>query len=213
MKTVIQIILVVLIGVVGFLVWESIQKPIRFNTEQKRRYDATVQRLKDIREAQIAYRSENKKFTGSFDTLIKFLRTDSFRVVRIIGDVDRYETAAEVEQAKKSGEILQDTINVSVLDSLFRKRGYHAGNIDSIRYVPFSDGKTFEMGAGNVKAGNAGNVIVNVFEAKVLFEELMKGMDEQLLYNFITEKTKRTGYAGLRVGSLDEATNNAGNWE
>jgi len=38
-------------------------------------------------------------------------------------------------------------------------------------------------------------------------------MDEQLVANFNDERIKLTGYAGLKVGSLTEATNNAGNWE
>jgi hypothetical protein len=31
--------------------------------------------------------------------------------------------------------------------------------------------------------------------------------------NYCEEREKITGYPGLKVGSLEEATNNAGNWE
>ena len=201
MRTVIQIILFAAICVVAYFIVESINKPLRFNAETKIRYDATVQRLKDIRTAQIAFRSEYKRYTGSFDTLIEFLKTDSFRVVRQIGDSDDSAAVA-------AGKIIRQTIKLSVLDSLFRK-DYP---VDSIRYAPFTNGFEFELGVGNLTAGN---VIVNVFEAKVPFEVLLHGLDPQLLVNYCANWVirDREKYPGLRVGSLIETTNNAGNWE
>ena len=199
MKTVIHVILIAAICVVAYLVFESVQKPLRFNAETKVRYDATVERLKDIRTAQIAYRSESKRYTGSFDTLIDFLKNGNFKVVMQIGDEDDSATVA-------AGGVIRDTILVPVLDSLFRK-GYH---IDSIRYVPFTQGVEFELGTANIMAGN---VTVNVFEAKIHFDVLLRGLDPQLLFNYNAERIQRTGYAGLKVGSLTETTNNAGNWE
>ena len=199
MKKVIQIILFAAICIVAYLVYESIQKPLRFNAEQKRRYDATIQRLKEIRTAQVAYRSEYKEYTRSFDTLINFLRTDSFKVVMIIGDED---DSASVSQ----GKIIRQTIMVSVLDSLFKK-GY---SVDSLRFVPYTLGVEFEMDTANLRAGN---VIVNVFEAKIANDVLLQGLDPQLLVNFNADRQLKTGFPGLKVGSLTETTNNAGNWE
>ena len=199
MKTVIQVVLVVAICVMAYFVYESIQKPLRFNAEKDKRYAATIQRLKDIRTAQVAYKSEYKKFTGSFDTLIAFLKNDSFRVVLQIGDED---DSADV----KAGRIIRDTVKVSVLDSLFKK-GYP---VDSIRYVPYAGNVQFELGTNNIETGK---VNVNVFEAKISNNILLEGLDPQLLINFNSERTKMTGFAGLRVGSLEETNNNAGNWE
>ena len=54
---------------------------------------------------------------------------------------------------------------------------------------------------------------VRVFEAKVPYDILLAGMDRQLVINYKETRQKITGYPGLRVGSLEEATNNAGNWE
>ena len=200
MKTVVQVVLLAAICVVAYFVYESVQKPIRFNNEKDRRYDATVQRLKDIRTAQVAYRSEYKKYTGSFDTLVEFLKNGSFKVVKQIGDEDDSVTVA-------SGKIIRDTILVSVLDSLFKK-GYQ---VDSLRFVPFTQGDIqFELGTANIVAGN---VTVNVFEAKIPFDILLKGLDPQLLVNYNADREGKTGYAGLKVGSLTETTNNVGNWE
>ena len=199
MKTVIQVILIAAICVMTYFVYESIQKPLRFNAEQKSRYEATIQRLKDIRSAQVAYRAEYKKYTGSFDTLIDYLKTGTFKVVMQIGDEDD-------SAAVSGGKIIRDTILVSVRDSLFRK-GYP---VDSICYVPYTKNHRFELGTANLEAGK---VNVNVFEVKVPNDVLLNGLDPQLLINFNSDRFKKTGYAGLKVGSLEETTNNAGNWE
>jgi len=199
LKAVIHVVLISAILVVTYLVIESIQQPLRFNAEQKRRYEATIQRLKDIRTAQVAFRSENKRYTNNFDTLIEFLKTDSFRVVMQIGDEDDSVAVA-------TGGIIRKTILVSVLDSLFKKNY----PVDSLRFVPYTQGVEFEMDTAFLIAGN---VKVNVFEVKVHDTILLKGLDPQLLINFRADRRLKTGYDGLKVGSLKETTNNAGNWE
>ena len=199
MKAAIHLILIAGICALSYFIYESIKKPLQFNAEQKRRYEATIERLKDIRTAQVAYRAEHRRFTGSFDTLIDFLKSGEFRVVRIIGDLDDSAAVA-------AGLISRDTVRIPVLDSLFR-RGFA---VDSIRFVPFTTGVEFELGSGVVRAGN---VDVPVFEAKVENNILLHGLDPQLLVNFNADRVVKTRFAGLRVGSLTETTNNAGNWE
>ena len=201
MKTVIQVLLSVAILVLGYLLVDSINQPIRFQQEQRTRYNRTIDRLKDIRTAQLAYRSVYGEFTGSFDTLIDFVKYDSFRVVMAIGfEDDDADVASE--------QIIRDTIRVSVRDSLFRA-GYP---IDSLRYVPYTGGREqFFLGAGEVMTGSGLNV--KVFEAHVHNDVLLAGLDRQLVINLNDERIRRDQFPGLRVGSLTETTNNAGNWE
>jgi hypothetical protein len=200
MKTVYQILLLIAIVVLSYLVFESIMNPIRFNNEKDKRYAKTINRLKDIRTAQLAYRSEHNKFTGSFDTLINFVKHDSFRVVRQIGSMDDSIAVAK-------GLVRRDTVKISILDSLFKK-GY---SVDSLRFVPFTGGAEFEMGAGELKTGSG--LTIKVFEAKVHNDVLLKGLDRQLVVNENDLRKKLERFPGLQVGSLTEATNNAGNWE
>ncbi len=212
MKTAIQVVLAVAIIVLGYLLWESIQKPIRFNKEKDRIEMATIQRLKDIRTAQLAFRSEHRRFTGDFDSLIIFVKTDSFTVVQAIGSVpdsmieEMGRKKAEL-QALKEGLISRDTIRLSVKDSLF-KANYP---IDSLKFAPYTQGYKFELGAGVLATGS--KVTIRVFEAKVPYDILLAGLDRQLIINYKEMREKITGYPGLKVGSLEEATNNAGNWE
>ncbi len=212
MKTAIQVVLAVAIIVLGYLLWESIQKPIRFNKEKDRIEMATIQRLKDIRTAQLAFRSEHRRFTGDFDSLIIFVKTDSFTVVQAIGSVpdsmieEMGRKKAEL-QALKEGLISRDTIRLSVKDSLFTANY----PIDSLKFAPYTQGYEFELGAGMLATGS--KVTIRVFEAKVPYDILLAGLDRQLIINYKEMREKITGYPGLKVGSLEEATNNAGNWE
>ncbi|MBN2212767.1 MAG: hypothetical protein JW723_00855 [Bacteroidales bacterium] len=207
MKTVIQIILFLAILVLGYFVWESIQAPIRFNKEVDIREEATIDKLIDIRTMQVAFKDVKGKYTGSFDTLINFIKYDSFPIVRKDyqegWDPDEYTEAEGIRR----GLIKVSVTKKSVLDSLFGK-DYP---IDRIRYIPFTDQKQFKLGAGQVETGS--KVTVKVFEVSALYDTLLAGLDEQLITNYIYEREKITKFAGLRVGSLEEATNNAGNWE
>ena len=200
MKTVYQILLLIAIVVLSYFVYESIMNPIRFKNEKDKRYEKTIERLKDIRTAQLAYRSENKKFTGSFDTLINFVKFDSFKIVRQIGS---YDDSAAVAK----GLVSRDTVRVCVLDSIFNKNY----PLDSLRFAPYTNGVNFDMAAGKLKTGSG--LIIQVFEAKIHNDILLKGLDRQLIVNENDLRTKLERFPGLQVGSLTEATNNAGNWE
>lgn len=200
MKTVYQILLLIAIVVLSYFVYESIMSPIRFNKSKDKRYAKTIERLKDIRTAQLAYRSENNKFTGSFDTLIDFVKHGEFRVVRQIGSLDDSVAVAK-------GLVIRDTVRIGVKDSLFAP-GYP---IDSLRFVPFTGGAEFELGAGDLETGSG--LSVKVFEAKVHNDVLLKGLNRQLVINLNDLRKKLERYPGLQVGSLTQATNHAGNWE
>ncbi|MCB8963901.1 MAG: hypothetical protein H6536_02530 [Bacteroidales bacterium] len=199
MKTVYQILLAILIVVVGYLVFQSIMAPIRFKTEKDKRYDATIQRLKDVRTAQLAYRSRYSKFTGSFDTLITFLKEGEFKVVKQIGSEDDSIALAQ-------GKIFRDTIHVAVRDSLFKNYP-----VDSLRFVPYTGGAQFELAAGELVTGS--KVTVKVFECKAHNDVILSGLNRQEIININDLQKKLDKYAGLQVGSMTEATNNAGNWE
>lgn len=212
MKKVIQILLAAVILVLGYLIFESIMTPIRFKKDRQQREEATIQRLKEIRTAQVAFKSEHAHYTGDFDSLVTFLKTGHFTVVKAIGSApdSLIEVLGKTEAEKIAlgeGLIQRDTIQLSVIDSLF----YAGYPVDSIRFVPYTSGREFEMGTGYLETGS--KVRVNVFEAKVPYGILLEGLDPQLIASYAEERERITGYPGLKVGSLDEATNNAGNWE
>jgi len=200
MKRAIQIILLLLIVFLGYRLVVSINEPVKFQTEMDKRYNKTVNRLKDIRTAQVAFKSKYERYTGNFDSLINFINKDSFVVIKQIGSEED-----SVAVAKKL--ISREKIKISVKDSLFRNQ-----NADSLRFVPFTGGRNqFELAAGILETGS--KVKIKVFECKVPFDILLKGLDRQLIVNINEEKKALDKYPGIMVGSLTEATNNAGNWE
>lgn len=199
-KRILIVVLAVVAGWLAYVLYDSIMKPIRFDNLKAGRYNAAIAKLKDIRTAQVAYRSENKKYASTFDSLITFLKTGNFQVIRQIGSLDDSAAVAE-------GRVRRDTIIVSVRDSLFRGM-----NVDSLRFVPFtSNGEEFALDAGELKT--ASKVVVPVFEASVTNNVLLNGLDKQYIININDMARQLNKFPGLRVGSMTEATNNAGNWE
>lgn len=197
MKTIIQIVLIIVMVVLGFFIYDSIMEPVRFQREAAHREDIVIQRLKDIREVQVAFRGRHGRFNSNIDSLIQFVNSDSLPVIRAIGSVPDNLTEAE---ALEQGLIQRDTIWVLAKDSLLTEIPYP---LDSLPYIPFSQGSRFKMDASKIERGL---VKIPVFEAIALPEEYMKGVDNWKIYY------TRELEVGLRVGSLFEASID-GNWE
>ncbi len=196
-RNIIQIALGVLIIILAYLIYSGVMKPIDFEKERLARYEKVIERLKDIRTAEVAYKSVYQKFTGSFDTLINFVKNDSFPVEFKEGSLDDSIAVAK-------GLVRRDTIYVPVRDSIFPKDFY----VDSLRYIPHTAGIQFDLKAGNIVTGS--KVTVQVFEATALNFDILNGMDRQLIIN---RNDLAKDFKGLRVGNIKEANNNAGNWE
>jgi len=174
-------------------------KPIRFNKERNKREAVIIDKLKNIRTAQVSFKAVYGEYAGSFDTLIDFLKNGKFPIVKKIGDIpdSLYEKGMTEEEAIKEGIIIRDSTFVDVSDSLFKDKGNFY--IDSIAYIPFSGGVKFHLEAGEKKQGG---VKVRVFYVFAANKYLLKGLDEK---KFKPEE-------GLSVGSMEEPSID-GNWE
>lgn len=213
LKPVLQILLAFLIVAFGYLSYQSIMKPIKFGEIKKERYEKIINQLKDIRKAQNAYKEVNKKYTGSFDTLISFIKTDSMPMIKSIGSLsdEQIEAGMTEREAVVKGFITRDTIMVSALETIFN----NDFNIENLRYVPYTQEQSeFKMAAGIVVTGS--NVKVQVFEAKVSNMDIFADIRDEYLDELKEENGNRiriNKYPGLKVGSLEEANNGSGNWE
>ncbi len=201
---------ILLFAVIVFLAWQvvkSIQAPIKFNKEQKARETKVVERLIDIRNAEVLYKNANNKFTADFDSLIDFCQTAEIPIVKIIPDpTDTTFTRT-----------INDTIGyVKVMDSIKSTRDNF--NINDIKWVPFSEPQQqFEIEAGNIKRSG---IDIPVFEVRTPYEVYLATPGEafsekewnQRRDNAKAEKESINRYAGLKVGSMEEATTD-GNWE
>lgn len=204
MKALIHVLLAALIVFLAYTTVQSIADPIAFQKEQQKRYAETIQKLKDIRTAEGAYKEVVGDYTASFDTLIDFVKTGEFKIIRKIGEIpeDLLGKITEKEAIQK-GMIIRDTTKVAVLDSLF-PANY---KIDSLRFIPYSGGREFTLKKGVVET--ASKLKVKVFEASAPSKYILKGLDEQEIINL----NDGLDYKGLKVGSITEINNGAGNWE
>ena len=86
LSIIINVVLFAIIVILALQVIKSIQAPIKFNKEQKIREAKVVERLIDIRNAEVLYKNANNKYTSNFDTLISFCKTAEIPIVNIIPD-------------------------------------------------------------------------------------------------------------------------------
>lgn len=196
-RLIVHIVLTGIIIVLAYLVVESIMGPVRFQKELDQRRSVVVEKLKDLRNIQLTYRSLNNTYASDFDTLLHFLEYKKIPVVSIVPDpTDTTFTRT-----------IKDTIAfIRAADSLLQHVRYP---LDSLPYIPFSDGKVFELDAGRI---DRGGVMVSVFEAKAHLGFFMKGANDQLLRNLIASEKQIGRYPGLRLGSMTEPSTD-GNWE
>ena len=112
-----------------------------------------------------------------------------------------------LEDGSKNFLFSRETEYVSLYDSLYKG----SMNPDSLRYVPFSNGKEFELTV-SVDSSKAG-IPTYSFEAKVPFVDYLGetsengGLDKQEIINLLEDCDDRGRYRGMKVD------NNSGNWE
>ena len=220
------LVLPAIIVALVYAIVTSILKPVNFNKETARRSEVAVQRLKDIRTLQVAYKSVNNKFCSTVDSLKDFYLNGEMEVIMQVGSQDdslavahteavkkanRKITAADLYQMYLAGDknlVFSVANKIPVKDTLFRSRDDF--NIDSLKYIPFSGKEPVQMEAVTKLVSG---VQVPLFEAKMPYRLLLKGLDNQLRINLDAERRDQNRYEGLQVGSVTAPNNNAGNWE
>ncbi len=216
MRIVIKILLAAAIIFLGYQVFQSINRPLEYRKVKKVRDKATIAKLKDIRNAQKAYVLANGKYTGSFDTLENFVKTGFIPLIKRTGVLTDEMLADGIDEKKaiKKGLIKIDTIKKSVMDSLFGKRPNF--KVEQLRFLPLKgENKTFELAAKELPTESG--LAVPVYEVKVhynvLLNDLRNGEYNEEFRADTMELNRLKKYIGLKIGSLSEANDGAGNWE
>ena len=228
-KIIIEIALLALICGLVYVLYSNIMKPVNFNKEKETRQAVAVQRLKDIRTLQVAFKSVTGKFNSSIDSLKQFYEGGQMEIVMQIGSMDDSLAVMNTEAIKKANKklkpeqltaklqeayaagqkvVFSTVTKVPVRDTLFNNRPDFC--IDSLKYIPFSGKEPIQM-ESTIKM--VSGVPVPLFEARIPWKSLLKGMDRQLIINLNAESRDLNRYEGLQVGSVTAPNNNAGNWE
>lgn len=208
MKVTLKILLAVAVVLLAYMCYRCIMGPIEFKDERDRRENLIKARLIDIRKAQIEYKNIHKVHAANFDELSKFLKDEKlpFLIKEGVLTDEQLEKGMTEKEAVKKGLIRRDTVWVTAVDTLFGK-GY---NVDDLRNVPGANVQ-FTMDTATLTSGSG--YTVKVFQCGVLYDDYLGDLNKQEVYNLKDKASKMGKYAGLRVGSVEEINNNAGNWE
>lgn len=208
MKAVLQIVLWVVIVFLGYMIYNAIQAPIKFNKIKKERYIPVIEKLKDIRQSELAYKDVNGKYSGNFDSLVSFIDTAQFVITQ------RRDTSYLDKKFKKTYDIdkyIQDVIvdtlgHRSVKDSLFK----NSDRYKTMMYIPGMDKKEkFDLKADSVYRNEE---YIPVFQVRVEKELILKGLNKNMISR--EKKIKSVDDINgpyIQVGSLDKVNDN-GNW-
>ena len=190
LRLVILVVLVLCSVGLAWLDYKSIADPVAFMEEKERRYEFVIQNLKDLREAEFAYKTKYRKYCKNMDTLMNFLQNDSLLLIKADGYVpDDYteEMAIDSGYYKKDTTLVAAAITVFDEDYLFTHFGDF--NLDSLQYIPFTNAVKFEVQAGLV---NKNGLDVHVFQ--------------------VTDAQPFDVNEVLQVGSMSSPST-SGNWE
>ena len=230
MKKVINLVLGICAVALLFICWRSIADDQDFNAEVAAREAVVKARLLEIRDAEEAFKNQHPdgEYCADWDVLIAFVKSGKLPIVMKQGtlsdeQMDKGLTERKAADIVNSGDqaaiianglqdFRRDTVWVSLQDSLYKKDGFVA---DSLRYIPFSGGDTFEIIAcpNTTKSG----AIIQVMECNAPYESYLKGMGKRgarLIYSNKEAAEAKGAYPGLKIGDAGNGwNNNAGNWE
>lgn len=187
-------------------IYSSINGPIKFNQVKNDRYTQVIDRLKDIRTAQIAHKDVNGFYANNFDSLVSFIDNGIFTVIeKRDSSYLEYNRTYRIDMLKEV-EIVDTLGFVSVKDSLF-------GDNESYKMmakVPV-DGTDSEF---SIKADiiDKNGYQVPVFEVKVKKDIVLFDQNKDLL----DQENKVVSVDGVNgpeiiLGSMSDVST-SGNW-
>ena len=170
MKRLFQIILAVAIIALVYVIYVQIATPIKFEAETKDKKAAVIERLKDIRTAQRAFKSKYQRFTASFDTLENFVLNDTLEMERKIVDED---DSVAMAMLKKAGRKNVEIFKIAVIDTIFAPEKITREDVKNFRYIPGTDNKAqFIMEAGILTTES--KVVIPVVECRAPYKMFLE---------------------------------------
>ena len=205
----IALILIPINIILFYFVFTSISSEMKFNKDAGIRIAENVQKLKDLRQAQVKYKQAKGDFANNFESLLFFLENDSMPIVKATGETpDSLINGIQMsdELALDLGLITRDTTYVKALESVYdatyleSRKEIFPLDLKNLITVPHSN-SIYDLDAGQVEKGS---VIVKVFEISTNYKTVFSGLN--------AENKSYDLNALLKVGSMTEASLN-GNWK
>lgn len=201
---------VVIVGLI-YVIYGQISTPINFEKETAHKKAAVIDRIKDVRAAERAFKTKYQHFTGDFDSLINFVLNEELELERKIVDDD---DSVGLAMLKKQGKKNVEKFTIAVIDTIFAPKVLTEEDVRNLRYIPGTDNqREFILEAAKLTTGSG--VVVPVVECRApykLFLDTVKYRQE--IINFIDNEVNNFNrYAGVKFGDIENANNEAGNWE
>lgn len=191
----------------GYKIYNSIMAPVEFAKVKTERYTAVINKLKDIRDAQLAHKTITGTYAKDFSALERFIDTAQFAIVeKRDSSYTYFDETYKIDKLKEV--VIIDTLGFQpVKDSLFKDSDRYR----TMKYVPYAknDKETFKMVTKTIAINgyNAPVFKVNVAKEVILFDQ-----DKDLLRQ---EKriisVDQVDGKEIFVGSLDKVSD-SGNW-
>ncbi len=195
MRRIVNVMLVLIAVILGYWLYKSIQDPIEFQAEKEKRKDAVISVLKKIQTAQDMYRTIRGSYAGSFDTLSKVLMSSQITLEKL---------EADPSDPTNQDKFIRTIIKKPAKDSLFNLLG-GVVNLDSLRYIPYGEGKTFSIEADTIIQQSQKVYVVEVgTKYKDFMGEFASPRYKKYDAMYDPEKS-------LKFGDLNSA-NTSGNW-
>ena len=191
----------------AYKIYDSISGPIRFNKVKNQRYAKVINRMKDIRTAQIAHKDVTGVYANNFDSLVKFIDEGIFTLTeKRDSSYMEYDRTYRIDMLKEV--IVIDTLGyVPVKDSLFK-------DTDRFRNMAFIPIEGIEDSTFQIKAEviNKNGYKVPVFEVKIAKNVVLFDQDD----DFIKQENETVSVDGVNgpeiiLGSQTNVSTN-GNW-
>ncbi|MDE5561345.1 MAG: hypothetical protein K2J00_06065, partial [Bacteroidaceae bacterium] len=160
MRKLINAVLAVCVVLLAVICWRSIQDDINFDENVNYREAQVKARLLQIKAAEEAYKQQHPegRYCDNWNVLTEFVKDGQLPVgikEGVLSDEQMEKGLTESKAAAiiNSGDekaiaeyklqgFRRDTVWVSLVDSLYKGQNL---NVDSMRYIPFSEGDTFEI--------------------------------------------------------------------
>lgn len=194
--------------ILSYRIYRIIMQPIEFTSIKEKRYEKITNRLEQLREAQLIFKSEYNQYANNFDDLVSFLQNAQVSIIeRKDSSFMRYDKVYQTD-------MLKDTIIYRIIGQTSAKDKLMSSNselfksdfsVSDLRYIPFAkDSTEFSIATGHI---DRNGVRVQVFEIKAsntdFFHDIYDDYESLILGLRIN---------ALAIGSLTEPTL-SGNWK
>ena len=188
-------------------IYSSINGPIKFNKVKNERYAVVIDRLKDIRNAQIAHKDVKGYYANNFDELVSFVDNGLFTLIE---EKDSsylaYDRIYRIDMLREV-KIVREVGKVSVKDSLFKDNESYK----QMAFIPIK-GKEDEKFSIDADIIDKNGYEAHVFEVKVKKDVILYDQNKDLL----KQENKVISVDGVNgseiiLGSMTEVST-SGNW-